>query len=197
MAIPLRIIAADITSSTRTVFASGLVVPAVMASVAIPGVFPPVTIGDHVYVDGGALDNASIETALLLGARRIFVLDVGYDDASIIKPLLPSDSLARQRSPGSVRTSSVHAMVAVLERTAQVMNRYQLTRALERLPRGIETHVLRLGTNVRGGTLDFDKANIWIELGYASACEYLQGMRQSEALAPSVPSKTISIADGR
>ncbi|PWT71293.1 MAG: hypothetical protein C5B60_11080 [Chloroflexi bacterium] len=197
MAIPLRIIAADITSGARAVFASGLVVPAVMASGAIPGVFPPVTIGDHVYVDGGAVDNASIETALLLGARRIFVLDVGYDDASIIKPLLPSDSSARQRSPGSVRTSSVHAMVAVLERTAQVMNRYQLSRALERLPRGIETHVLRLGTNVRGGTLDFDKANIWIELGYASACEYLQGMRKSGALAPSVPSKTTSIADGR
>ena len=174
MAIPLRIIAADITSSTRAIFSTGPVVPAVMASGAIPGVFPPVTIGDHVYVDGGALDNASIETALMLGARRIFVLDVGYDDVGIITPLLPSDSLTRQRSPNSVRASSVHAVVAVLERTAQVMNRYQLTRALERVPRGIETHVLRLGTSVRGGTLDFDKAALWIELGYAAAYDYLR-----------------------
>jgi NTE family protein len=197
MAIPLCIIAADITSSTRAVFTSGPVVPAVMASGAIPGVFPPVTIGDHVYVDGGAVDNASIETALLLGARRIFVLDVGYDDANDIKPLLPSDSSARNRSPGAVRTSSVHAMVAVLERTAQVMNRYQLTRALERLPRGIETHVLRLGTNVRGGTLDFDKANVWIELGYASASDYLQGVPRSEVVRQSVPTKITTIADER
>jgi hypothetical protein len=68
-------------------------------------------------------------------------------------------------------------MVAVLERTAQVMNRYQLTRALERLPRGIESHVLRLGTNVRGGTLDFDKAAMWIELGYAAAHDYLKRSR--------------------
>ena len=73
-----------------------------------------------------------------------------------------------------MRASSVHAMVAVLERTAQVMNRYQLTRALERVPRGIETHVLRLGTSVRGGTLDFDKAALWIELGYAAAIDYLK-----------------------
>jgi NTE family protein len=174
MAVPLRIIAADITSSTRAVFSSGPVVPAVMASGAIPGVFPPVTIGGHVYVDGGALDNASIETALMLGARRIFVLDVGYDDASVVAPLLPSDSSARHRSPNGARTSSVHAMVAVLERTAQVMNRYQLTRALERVPRGIEIHILRLGTNVRGGTLDFDKAALWIELGYAAAHDYLK-----------------------
>jgi NTE family protein len=174
MAIPLRIIAADITDSTRAIFSTGPVVPAVMASGAIPGVFPPVTIGDHVYVDGGALDNASIETALLLGARRVFVLDVGYDDASVITPLLPTDSSIRHRTPNSIRASSVHAMVAVLERTAQVMNRYQLTRALERVPRGIETHVLRLGTSVRGGTLDFDKAAMWIELGYAAAQAYLK-----------------------
>jgi len=187
MAIPLRIIAADITSSTRAIFSSGPVVPAVMASGAIPGVFPPVAIGDHVFVDGGALDNASIETALMLGARRIFVLDVGYDDASVIRPLLPSDSSARHRNPNSARTSSVHAMVAVLERTAQVMNRYQLTRALERLPRGIEIHVLRLGTNVGGGTLDFDKAALWIELGYASAYEYLKEMHQAPAGQSATP----------
>jgi NTE family protein len=174
MAIPLRIIAADITSSTRTIFSTGPVVPAVMASGAIPGVFPPVIIGNHVYVDGGALDNASIETALMLGARRVFVLDVGYDDVGVITPLLPSDSSTRHRGPNSMRASSVHAMVAVLERTAQVMNRYQLTRALERVPRGIETHVLRLGTSVRGGTLDFDKAALWIELGYAAAIDYLK-----------------------
>jgi NTE family protein len=174
MTIPLRIIAADITSSTRAIFSTGPVVPTIMASGAIPGVFPPVTIGDHVYVDGGALDNASIETALRLGARRIFVLDVGYDDASVITPLLPSDSSTRHRTPNSMGASSVHAMVAVLERTAQVMNRYQLTRALERVPRGIETHVLRLGTSVRGGTLDFDKAAPWIELGYAAAYDYLK-----------------------
>jgi NTE family protein len=174
MAIPLRIIAADITSSTRAIFSTGPVVPAVMASGAIPGVFPPVTIEGHVYVDGGALDNASIETALMLGARRVFVLDVGYDDAGVIAPLLPSDSLTRHRTPNSMRASSVHAMVAVLERTAQVMNRYQLTRALERVPRGIEIHVLRLGTSVRGGTLDFDKAAMWIELGYAAASDYLR-----------------------
>jgi NTE family protein len=196
MAIPLRIIAADITNSTRAIFSSGPVVPAVLASGAIPGVFPPVTIGDHVYVDGGALDNASIETALMLGARRIFVLDVGYDNANVVAPLLPADSSSRHTTPRSARTSSVHTMVAVLERTANVMSRYQLTRALERLPRGIETHVLRLGANISGGTLDFDKAAMWIELGYAGAYEYL---REAQRLPPSVsaPLNVATVADAR
>ena len=196
MAIPLRIIAADITASTRAIFSTGPVVPAVMASGAIPGVFPPVTIDGHIYVDGGALDNASIETALMLGARHIYVLDVGYDDASVVKPLLPHDSEDRHRSPQWARTSSVHTLVTVLERTAQVMNRYQLSRALERVPRGIDIHVLRLGANVSGGTLDFDKAGTWIEIGYASASEYLSKLHPlGGAIAPASPATEIAAGE--
>jgi len=82
-------------------------------------------------------------------------------------------------------------MVAVLERTAQVMSRYQLTRALERVPRGIETHVLRLGTSVRGGTLDFDKAAPWIELGYAAACDYLKKSQRGERILTASSSSNV------
>ncbi|HLJ81113.1 MAG TPA: patatin-like phospholipase family protein, partial [Ktedonobacterales bacterium] len=91
MAVPLRIIAADITHGTRAIFSSGLVAPTVLASSAIPGVFPPVRIGDTVYVDGGSLDNCSLETALEIGARRVFVLDVGYDESSAGAPLWTSE----------------------------------------------------------------------------------------------------------
>jgi hypothetical protein len=54
-----------------------------------------------------------------------------------------------------------------------------------------------LGTNVRGGTLDFDKASIWIELGYASACDYLQRVPRSEVLQRSVSTEITTIADER
>ena len=173
MRIPLRIIAADITHGQRTVFASGPVAPAVLASSAIPGVFPPVRIADAVYVDGGALDNASIETALALGARRIFVLDVGYDETGTGEALWSDETLpAATRARGA--GTSAHPLAAVLERTVQVMSRYQLDRALERLPRGIECHVIRPGTGEGGGALAFDKASAWIDRGYAVANEYLR-----------------------
>jgi NTE family protein len=169
MAVPLRIIAADITHGTRAVFSSGPVAPAVLASSAIPGVFPPVRIGDTVYVDGGSLDNCSLETALELGARRIFVLDVGYDESSAGAPLWTSDGDLQTARRGL----GAPPIAAVLERTVQVMSRYQLARGLERMPRGIEVHVLRPGTGDGGGALEFGRAPQWIERGYQQAREYL------------------------
>ena len=170
MAIPLRIIAADITHGTRAIFSSGPVAPAVLASSAIPGVFPPVRIGDTVYVDGGTLDNCSLETALDLGARRLFVLDVGYDESGAGAPLWTSNG-----DPQTVRRGlGAPPLAAVLERTVQVMSRYQLARALERVPRGVEVHVFRPDTGEGGGALEFGKAPQWIERGYQQAREYLQ-----------------------
>jgi NTE family protein len=170
MAVPLRIIATDLTRGQRMVFESGPVGPAVLASSAIPAVFPPVRIGDAVYVDGGALDNASLETALALGARRIFVLDVGYDESSAGAVLWSAEQPVRS---GRAPTAAAHAVAAVLERTVQVVSRYQLMRALERVPRGIEVHVIQPSTGEGGGALDFAKAPAWIERGYAEARKHL------------------------
>ena len=177
LAVPLRIIATDITHGTRAIFGTGAIAPAVIASSAIPGIFPPVRLGDAVYVDGGALDNASIETALALGARRIFVLDVGYDEhgshAALWSEVQPEDSHRR-------RSAGVLAIAAVLERTTQVISRYQLDRTLQRVPPGIEMHVLRIGTKAGGGALEFEKAPQWMKQGYEAASAYLARARMRE-----------------
>ena len=177
LAVPLRIIATDITHGTRAIFGTGPIAPAVLASSAIPGIFPPVRLGDAVYVDGGALDNASIETALALGARRIFELDVGYDEhgshAALWIEVQPEDSHRR-------RSAGVLAISAVLERTTQVISRYQLDRTLQRVPPGIEMHVLRIGTKAGGGALEFEKARQWMRQGYEAASSYLARERARE-----------------
>jgi predicted acylesterase/phospholipase RssA len=189
MAVPLRIIATDITHGTRAIFGTGPIAPAVLGSSAIPGIFPPVRIGDAVYVDGGALDNASVETALVLGARRIFVLDVGYDEhgshAALWSEVQPQDSHRR-------RSAGVLALSAVLERTTQVISRYQLDRTLQRVPPGIEMHVLRIGTRAGGGALEFEKAPQWMRQGYEAASAYLarelaREARLASAAAPANP----------
>lgn len=189
LAVPLRVIAADITHGKRVVFDSGHVAPAVLASSAIPGIFPPVRIGDAAYVDGGALDNASIETALSLGARRVFVLDVGYDGhdagSALWSEVQPQDSVRR-------RTMGVLAVSAVLERTTQVISRYQLDRALLRVPRGVETHVLHVSADAGGGALEFEKAPQWIEQGYDFARTYLARTRAHELAVSSAAQASLS-----
>jgi NTE family protein len=54
--IPLSVIAADLHRMERVVFSEGLLVPAVAASMAIPGLVRPVVHEGRVMVDGGAVD---------------------------------------------------------------------------------------------------------------------------------------------
>jgi NTE family protein len=168
--IPLRIVATDLTHGCREVFATGPLAPAVMASSAIPGIFPPVHINGNVYVDGGALDNSSLDLALALGARRVFVLNVGYDTS-----VEEATHWAGEPPLGDGRVrSGPHPLAGVLERTTQVMTNYQLSQAVRDLPPGIEFHLIRPVDPSTGGTLDFNKATEWIEQGYAAARAYLE-----------------------
>lgn len=55
--IPLTVAATEIRLGAIQYFSSGQLAPAVISSCSIPGVFDPVHFNDHLYVDGGLLDN--------------------------------------------------------------------------------------------------------------------------------------------
>lgn len=77
-AIPLHIVASDMLTGHEVLLSSGSVIEAVLASTAIPGVFPPVQIDERLLVDGGVANNTPISTAIKLGATRIIVLPTGF-----------------------------------------------------------------------------------------------------------------------
>jgi NTE family protein len=77
--IDLRIVATDFETGLESAFHSGPVVDAVLASTALPGLFPPVRIGDRLYVDGGIADNVPISPAVGAGAKEIYVIHVGFN----------------------------------------------------------------------------------------------------------------------
>jgi NTE family protein len=54
--IPLHVIATDFWSGEEVVFDSGDILPAIRASIAIPGLLAPVSIGGRVLVDGGLVN---------------------------------------------------------------------------------------------------------------------------------------------
>ena len=54
--IPLRMVAADLWNRQQVVFDSGALLPAIKASMALPGVFEPVLFNDKVLVDGGTVN---------------------------------------------------------------------------------------------------------------------------------------------
>ena len=76
--VPLHVITTELKTGRAVIHSSGPAVPVLLASTAIPGVFPPVTIGGREYVDGGVANHTPIAAAIELGATEIYVLPVGY-----------------------------------------------------------------------------------------------------------------------
>ena len=76
--IPLYITTTDLVTGGKQVFHSGPVSQAVLASTAVPGVFSPVEINGHAYIDGGVVANLDLETAIELGANEILAIDLSH-----------------------------------------------------------------------------------------------------------------------
>ena len=74
--IPFACVATDIATGEEVVIRSGSMPTAMRASMAIPGVFSPVTIGDMVLVDGGLVNNFPADGLKEMGADIIIGVEV-------------------------------------------------------------------------------------------------------------------------
>jgi NTE family protein len=76
-ALDLEVVTTSLVDGAERWLSSGPVVEAVLASAAIPGIFPPVSVDGEAMIDGGVVDNVPISRAIAQGATRIFVLLCG------------------------------------------------------------------------------------------------------------------------
>jgi NTE family protein len=117
-------VAASIERAAEHWFTTGRLADVVLASCAVPGLLPPVRIGDEHYIDGGIVNSIPVSRAVALGARVIYVLQVGR----LERPLQPP------RWPWEV------GLVAF-----EVARRHRFAHDLSALPDGVELHVLPTG----------------------------------------------------
>jgi len=73
-AVPFHAVATDLRSGEAVVLSSGPVLPALLATTSLPGIFPPVVFGDRPLVDGGISADVPVTQAEELGAREIWAL---------------------------------------------------------------------------------------------------------------------------
>jgi NTE family protein len=124
LAVAFQCVAASIEGAREHWFADGPLVDAVLASAAVPGLLPPVRIGDEHFIDGGIVNSIPVSRAVALGARRVFVLHVGRLDRPLQAP----------RWPWEV------GLVAF-----EIARRHRFVGDLAALPADIELHVLPTG----------------------------------------------------
>jgi NTE family protein len=76
-AIALHLVAVDVRSGREVRLSDGPATEAVLASAAIPAVFPAVRLGDMELIDGGVANHTPISHAVELGATTVYVLPTG------------------------------------------------------------------------------------------------------------------------
>jgi NTE family protein len=72
----LAVVATDLNSGEMIIFRTGNTGMAVRASSAVPGIFQPVNINGHDYVDGGLVAPVPVRVARSLGADFVIAVDI-------------------------------------------------------------------------------------------------------------------------
>ena len=148
--VPLRVIACDLSTGEEVVLASGALKPALLASAALPGSFPPVLHDHRTLVDGGVVDNVPLSHALAGPVDRVFVMNVS----------------------GGVADSPVKNPLDVVLRAFAIARNQRFERELAAAPPTVEVIVLPRPADGRS-PFDFSGAETIIEEAYALTSRFL------------------------
>jgi len=157
LAIRFAAVATNAATAGPELLSEGLIKPALLASSALPGVFPPVEIDGRRYVDGGLSANVPIRQAVAFGARSVIALDAS--------PLMSTDG------PRTV-------MVGMAQ-TLSMMVRNQQARAVDDLRRDHPILVLPSVTPADIGTFNFKRTEELVAKSYRAAAVTLDAQPAS------------------
>ncbi len=164
LALPFACVAASIEGASARWFSSGPVVPAVMASCAVPGLLPPVEIDGSHYFDGGLVDSIPVGRAVALGASVVYVLQVGRIESPLTVP----------RRPWEV------GLVAF-----EIARRHRFHEEMSALPSSVRVHVLPTGGDrLPPGRAQFryrdqTRVALSIERAYTATASYLAALARN------------------
>lgn len=130
--VPVEVVATSLTDGLERWFTYGPVADAVLASTAIPAIFPPIEIDGDRFIDGGVVNNVPIRRAIDAGATRVVVLLCAPARYEPVSPRRPVEAML------NALFISIHARFA---------------REMSEIPPGVEV-ILCSGSE--GGARDFD-----------------------------------------
>jgi len=162
--LPIRFqcVAACIERAAEHWFTEGSLIDSILASSAVPALFPPVEIGGEHFYDGGLVNSVPLTRAVGLGASVVYVLQVGRIEA----PLRPPERLHEA------------ALIAF-----EIARRHRYATTVQDLPEGIELHLLPSGNAV---SFDDSRQRKWRDVSsthalisgaYEASSDYLAGLR--------------------
>jgi NTE family protein len=150
--IPVEVVTTSLTDGRERWIGHGNALNAVLASAAIPSIFPPVVIDGDVLVDGGVVNNVPISRAIQAGCTRIFVLLCGPLHYHPRQPKRPAEAAL------TAFFVAIHA---------------RFVRELAMLPPGVEVVVFSGGGEPSAQYRDFSGTAALIEEGRSEVAEVM------------------------
>ncbi len=163
LALPFQCVATEVAGAVERWFSEGPLIEPILASAALPAVYPMVTIDGRRYLDGGVVNNVPVARAVELGAKRIYVLHVGLHGRPQAEVRRPIDS----------------ALIAYW-----IARNSRLARDLAALPKAVEAVVLPPGDRPELRYDDFTQTEELMQQGYVGASTYLAELAEAEASEP-------------
>ncbi len=154
--VPLEVVTTSLSDGRERWLTQGPVVEAVLASAAIPAIFPPVRVDGDLLVDGGVVNNVPISRPIAAGATRIYVLLCGPLHYQPRPPRRPVEA---------VLTGFFVAIHA------------RFSRELALLPEGVEVVVFSGGGDPSADYRDFSATAELVEAGRAEVAAVLDRYR--------------------
>lgn len=151
--VPLHVVATDVISGQDVRLSRGDAVDAILASAAIPAVFPPVRVDGRDLIDGGVVNNTPISHAVALGADTVWVLSTGY-------------SCALPHPPRGALAMALHSLTLVVNQRLAV--------DIERFEPVVDLRVVPPLCPIRVTPSDFSQSAQLIERGHDSTAEWLR-----------------------
>jgi NTE family protein len=161
-AIPVHVTATNVQGMT-VLLSKGPAIEAILASTAIPGIFPPVDIDGQALMDGAIANNTPILAAANLGASRIVVLPTGY-------------ACALKEPPNGAIAKALHALTLLIAG--------QLVRDFERLADEVEVHIVPTLCPLDVSPYDFSSSSYLIRRTAASNRRWLSSDGLSRRSSP-------------
>ncbi len=169
--LPLFCNASDLNTGRTIVFEKGYVATALRATVSIPGVFPPVKMGNYMLVDGGVLNNLPGDILRMRGYRRVIGVNV--------TPTLDrrSTELKVPSSRGFVRGLREYFQIPPI---LKIISRSLAVESEELMQFRLADFDFVLHPEVAGfDVFDFDRKNEIIEQGRRAALEHLDEIKEA------------------
>jgi NTE family protein len=119
LALPFAAVTMDVATASAHCISAGPLLPALLASAAVPGIFPPVVHDGRTLYDGGVVANVPLLQALDMDARSLVVLDCTFPGHLLPPPdsfaeTLLFTAMVTMRSQASLQAPLVAAHVPVV-----------------------------------------------------------------------------------